>query len=228
MTVYADTPLIRISDLAYPKYLADVRRENPNTSFGPTPSDELILGLGYGVVQIVAQPAVAINEIAEEGPPVLQEGGWVQVWNVRTLTAEEDAAKLMMLQEQYGWQIDALLEQAREVGFKYDFGGAYGLQTIQQRAIDCNNLTGLGLRADRYVAAGEPTAQMAFRTGENIWVPMPATEMVDLTNASYDFVVMAYGASTALKDATAAATTLLELPVIPVELFAQPTLPNPA
>lgn len=71
----------------YPRFAGDIIIANPAWNFGdPAPE-------GWVEVQPTDYPELTETEIAYEGVPELVEGAYVQVWDVRELTAEELARK---------------------------------------------------------------------------------------------------------------------------------------
>ena len=78
----------------YP-YGADVlRRDNPQTSFPKSPTDNLLESFNVYPVKTTAQPAYdPLTQNMAEGDPALQSGEWVQVWSVTEATAEEAAQR---------------------------------------------------------------------------------------------------------------------------------------
>lgn len=74
----------------YPYSIRQLRRDNPQVSFPREIPDERLADWGVYRVAKVAQPVYDHETQAlEEGQPVLVEGVWTQVWNVRSLTTEE-------------------------------------------------------------------------------------------------------------------------------------------
>lgn len=88
------TKMIRIADLSYPKYISDMRKEFPNTSFSDNWSQpETISDWGYEYVWPTQRP---VNDVVEEGQPVLGEDNlWHQTWTDREFTTEELAQNLI-------------------------------------------------------------------------------------------------------------------------------------
>lgn len=70
--------------------LADVVRENPNTSFPLTPNEAVLLE--FGVYPLLPTDAPIVNpatQVVIEAPPAQVNGQWRQQWAVRDLTMEE-------------------------------------------------------------------------------------------------------------------------------------------
>jgi len=73
----------------YPYWIAQLRKDHPNTSFPKNPNEELLAE--YGVVRVYPtdRPEVDYTKNVNDGTPALQDGKWVQVWNITDATAEE-------------------------------------------------------------------------------------------------------------------------------------------
>lgn len=84
----------------YPYTVAELRADNPATSF-PSEIDASKLA-DFGLVEVTATepPEITADQVLEEGSPVLSEGEWIQQWTVRDRTADEIAALEEMLLRQ--------------------------------------------------------------------------------------------------------------------------------
>jgi hypothetical protein len=80
MTIY-----INIVTGQYPVYEGEIKRKYSNTSFA-TP---FIAPEDYATVIDVGAPIVDHTKNVTEGTPALQDGKWVQVWNITDATDEE-------------------------------------------------------------------------------------------------------------------------------------------
>ena len=94
-------PAVDPAEHRYPVYWQDMRMDNPQWSFSPTPEIELVNMLGFFAVAMIPKPP---GDVVTEGMPILTEGEWVQNWIVRPFTPEELAynlheAKQQMLRE---------------------------------------------------------------------------------------------------------------------------------
>lgn len=84
--------MLKIIDnqITYPYNIHQLRRDNPQVSFPREMPDERLADWGVYPVTKVAQPEYdPETQTVEEGLPVLVEGVWTQVRNVRSLTTEE-------------------------------------------------------------------------------------------------------------------------------------------
>jgi hypothetical protein len=82
----------------YPYTLADLRKDNPNTSFAAGASNESLEGFGMYVVYNTTPPEYTSLQYLEEGTPVFNDNQWQQVWIVvdktpEQIAQEEEAAK---------------------------------------------------------------------------------------------------------------------------------------
>jgi hypothetical protein len=77
---------------AYPYPFAQLKRDNPQTSFPRNPSAELLES--YEVYEVAQADQLSYDPATqriEEGTPARVDGAWTQTWNVVALTAEEIA-----------------------------------------------------------------------------------------------------------------------------------------
>jgi hypothetical protein len=82
------------SAIDYPYGLAELRRDNPQTSFPNFLSEGVMADYGIHPVQPTAKPAFnRVTEKVEEGTPELVDGQWVQTWQVVAASADEIAAR---------------------------------------------------------------------------------------------------------------------------------------
>lgn len=77
----------------YPYTIADLRKDNPNTSFADTASNETLEEFGMYVVYNTTPPPYTNLQYLEEGTPVFnaQDNQWQQVWIVVDKTPEQIA-----------------------------------------------------------------------------------------------------------------------------------------
>lgn len=90
--IYDFTPLIKLSTGEYPRFFPQMRKENPNVSFGNPGNISALQDFGYDYVYPTTPPEVNqyTQKQPEEGYPVQWEDGtWHQVWETRPFTEEE-------------------------------------------------------------------------------------------------------------------------------------------
>jgi len=110
----------------YP-YGADIlRRDNPQTSFPQSPTDELLASFNVFPVKPAGRPTFdPLTQNLAEGTPVLQAGEWVQVWTVTDATADAIAQRQADHAEQVRQQrAQAYREESDPLFFKAQRGEA--------------------------------------------------------------------------------------------------------
>lgn len=75
----------------YPYTLGNLRRDNPNTSFPKTPSDEMLADWSVYPVTIADVPSVndRTQKAIQDTSPTLVDGSWTLGWTVESKTSEE-------------------------------------------------------------------------------------------------------------------------------------------
>ncbi|UZZ63917.1 hypothetical protein A71_111 [Escherichia phage A7_1] len=112
--IYGWTPMIRMSDMRYPVYLADYRAEYPNVSIGSFVYAVGMAEVGYHAVYDVPMPQ---GDVVTEGLPELREDGfWYRTWNVRDFTEQEIADNLIREKEQRINEARMVLDNERSEG----------------------------------------------------------------------------------------------------------------
>jgi len=213
-TVTRTTRLIHSDSGAYPIYLADMAKYQPNTCFGPTVESDLLFELGFEVVHDTAAPT---GDVVTEGAPELREGEWYQTWVVRSFNEVEAAGQLQDRKTMLAAQAESLRIAAFAKGFPYQFDGG-NVYHVQVRASDRGNISDLRTIAKEMIAAGVEMT-FPFRVFENVSISLTAPEMVALADKTFQQVVAGYNVSWAYKDAIANAETMEELPAAPADYF---------
>ena len=98
---------------------ADLRRDNPGTSFPAVPTDALLAEWGVFPVTATTPPAFdpPTQKLVEELPANIG-GTWTQVWSVVALTADELAAKQQQVREEIAVRVQERLDAfARTRGY---------------------------------------------------------------------------------------------------------------
>ncbi len=78
----------------YPYSLGQLRRDNPETSFGAEPGAECLAEFGVAIVAEIDPPEASDAQRIEEGAPELVDGKWRQTWNVTDIPPEEIRAAI--------------------------------------------------------------------------------------------------------------------------------------
>lgn len=74
--------------------VAELYRDNPNTSFPQVPTNECLAEWNVYSCQPKPPPAVDYTQNLTLGEPVNIEGQWTQTWSITPASAEEVAAKV--------------------------------------------------------------------------------------------------------------------------------------
>jgi hypothetical protein len=78
----------------YPYTFTQLRADNPCLSLPTNPSVEVLAAFNAVLVTPSLAPTADITQIVSELTPVLQNGEWVQVWEIRDATPDELKARL--------------------------------------------------------------------------------------------------------------------------------------
>lgn len=213
MSVNANTLLIRVEGLAYPKYLHDLKAEYSSSIF-PSELDEVdVAVLGYEVVYTGTIPE---GDVVTEGVPVKTNGKFYRTWEVRGFNEDEVAQRLEQSRSRVLEQLDQLFVKDAAEGMRYEHG--VEVFHIQVREKDKSNLITLRYMAD-IAMANNVTSLMDFRSFENITHKLTPTQMSAMLGTAFFGGSALYSAMWALKDQAVAATSIAELPVVPSTLY---------
>lgn len=96
--VYNNTKLLRLSDMAYPRYYSNLVFDFPNTTFGYPLFTSVLHNFGYEYVYETEKPQ---GDVVEEIQPVLGEDGkYYKAYTSRDFTEEEIASNLQSAKDQ--------------------------------------------------------------------------------------------------------------------------------
>jgi hypothetical protein len=84
-----------IRNNVYPYSVAQLKQENPQTSFPAQISDALLAEYSMFPVERTSCPAVGFDKNVTEGQPELVDGAWKQVWIVTDASAEEHLSRVL-------------------------------------------------------------------------------------------------------------------------------------
>lgn len=118
--VYDYTPLIRLTDLTWPVYFAQVRTENPNTGFPYPCKDYILEEFGYSVVFDSDLPEGDV--ITETTPQQGSDGKFYRTYSVRPFTPEEKAQDLLNRKELQSVQLFEVFNNDRRQGVNVTIG----------------------------------------------------------------------------------------------------------
>lgn len=120
--LYEYTPLIRTSDMGYPKYLRDFRKDNPNVTMTVNYIDANIVAL-YNYFEVLSVEAPTEGDVITEGKPELRDDGkWYQTWTVRAFTVEEIAQNLVDAKDRALMDANTIIAQDLSVGVTVKHG----------------------------------------------------------------------------------------------------------
>jgi hypothetical protein len=137
------TDLIRLNPTRWPYSLAQLRLDEPSRSFSPAPSDAELAAYDVFRVQPSEVPVPdPLTERVVEVAPSLENGAWVQQWEIVALTEQEQAAAFQALNPPQ-WVAFGAVVQANP-GINALLGTA--LQTVPGLAMSLS--VGLGKAAD--------------------------------------------------------------------------------
>ena len=211
-TVNHSTPLILSETNEYPVYLSGLGARF-NTSFGSSVDAEDLIEFGLEIVHRVATP---VADVVTEGAPELKNGEYYQTWVTRAYTDDEKTSQLQVAKNTRLAELEAFRVAQFEKGFPVNFGE--DVFHVQIRDKDRANIRELRTLAKEALDA-ETTFETDFRVYENKTVALGAQGILELANATFAQVAAGRKVIWDLKDATVAATTVAELPAVPVELF---------
>lgn len=213
MKISSTTALIQVDSGAYPVYMNRVRKDNPNVSFPPSPSESQLTEFGYAVVQPSERPQ---GDVVTEGLPKQVDGVYRQVWDVREFTSEERQVRLQELKAQVRHEVNAL--RADELANGFDFETSDGIIGVKLEDSDRLVLTQLQQQAERCITRGDSDVTMTFRSRDNETLALTASVMSQLTTAALAHADSIFHASWSLKDAAEDAEDLDQVPVVPGKL----------
>jgi hypothetical protein len=96
----------------YPYTFGKLRRDNPNTSFPKLANDELLAEWNVFRVLKADKPVPSPAQKVVEGTPILTNGAWMQVWEIKDATAEEIAARTEAKSKEVRFNRDLLLSNS--------------------------------------------------------------------------------------------------------------------
>ena len=73
----------------YPYSIAELKKDNPQTSFPENVNNELLSEWNVYPVTLISQPTITYKQNVVEGTPELNNGEWQQVWIVTDKTNDE-------------------------------------------------------------------------------------------------------------------------------------------
>jgi hypothetical protein len=96
----------------YPYSIADLKRDNPNTSFPSNPSPELLAEFGMVPVVVTGQPEHDYTKNCTEGLPQIVGNRWQQSWVVTDASPAEVAERTAKKASEVRAERNRLLEES--------------------------------------------------------------------------------------------------------------------
>lgn len=210
------TTFINTQTNEYPVHDYMIRREQPNTSFGPVITPEAVTHMGYAPVTPTERPT---GDVVTEVAPILVDGEYFQKWESRDFNSEEIAATLERERDQVLSSINQLTQNALVLGAEFNFGSEETPDVGRVAMADGDRVNILGLKqaAEREVSRG--TNGLVFvRCTDNRIKAMTPEKTIELSWAVYDAFTAVMGASWVFQQRATDATTSADLPELPVTL----------
>jgi hypothetical protein len=138
------TQFIRVSSGQFPYTLAQLRKDNPQTSFPKKIPDALAASFGVYPVTVADRPAHQAGAVAErDAVPLLVDGAWMLGWHQRAKSETELAADLAARRDEGRAEcrrrIFAVVDEMAQINLAAAAGA--GLLSVAQREA---YITGLG------------------------------------------------------------------------------------
>lgn len=208
--IYAWTPMIRTSDMRYPVYLSDFRKEYPNVSMGDWVwEDSMADNFNYFVVR---DSEVPVGDVVTEGQPAVgDDGRWYKTWTSRPFTPEEVAQNLAIAKEDH---------QGRGVQ-QYHLDLQTGVTVDGKKfTVDGQNTT--NLIATRAYAQANPTETVILVLGTNFEVSeYPAADAIVKIDSIFAAAGEAEQRMLAYVKLVGEATLITDIPEVPATFLGE-------
>lgn len=168
-------------------------------SLGPQPA-----GVVYGPKPIIPENHVAVWNVND----------WIYVLETEKPEVIPVVETLEQVKERLLARVEELELETINKGAPYDFGQPYGILHVQLRDGDRTNLIGIRMKC-----LEDENYRTAFRTFENVNVPVDATSGYVLSEHGLKSYITIKGTAWSLKDAIKNAAVLEDLPSIPESLI---------
>ncbi|QZA71086.1 hypothetical protein AH06_317 [Erwinia phage AH06] len=211
-TVTNSTPLVRLRDMAYPKYQYDARQDNMNVSWGSTTESEKLLTLPnqYAVVYPVDRPD---GDVVTEGTPAQGDDGlYYQHWDVRSYNEDELSANLAVGKDIALQDAKNIISNDLNTGIPFTHGETdyQVVMTAEERV----NLMGLRVVAEKRVNASDETT-FKLRTVAGQMVELTPVEVIDVVEHLLELYAAYLGRYWTFKNNVTSATLIADVPVVP-------------
>ena len=205
--VYDYTPLIRMTDLAWPIYFPSIRLENPNTGF-PYPCKDFILE-GYGYAVIFDAPIPEGDVVTEVTPVQGADGKFYRTYSVRDFTPEEAAADLADRKQRIASSLYSIFIQDSNKGITVSFSGTDYSFSMTTDALNLLQLTRGA--AER----GADTATYRIILKDGVTPPMNKADTIALINTAFNAWNQVLQSYLTILEQTYDATNKQSLPAVP-------------
>ncbi len=183
----------------YPYTLAQLRADNPRISLPLNPSAATLARFNVVPVTRIPAPDADHTKTVTEGTPVLQDGAWVQVWEVRDATEEEIAHRVQALKSQVNAERDRRLLR----GAAFAVPGAAEAIPLTGRPEDRTVYLALLVQAQGAKAAGITTPALRFRDDNDTIHLLTPDQMIALIAQAMQWFEAVMAVSWAMKDGDA-------------------------
>lgn len=200
---------IHVDSQTYPLTLRRIREREKGIMIPSTPTEEIMLEIGYAVVHPTT-PNQA--DKVESGPPELVDGKWQQTWIYSSFTPEELAEQLLAYKEIVYAELNRILSVTAENGIEFIFD-ENTIERIQLRDQDMNRILSIARRAQL-----DPNATYQFRTRENNFVSVTAEQVAEIEIQALNERDRFLAAYWTLKDTIREAQTRSDIPTLPETL----------
>lgn len=210
----SSTRMIKTDTGEYPKYLADMRAENPNVTMPATLRIDQAARFKYAPV---FDSEIPTGDVVSEVEPTLgQDGYYYRAYEVRPFNAEELAAQLASKKASLKSELDGLMKAATAQGVKHQFLDGEGVVTLTPT--DHFELNALLIEGQEMVSKSDTTMRI-YRCANGLRVELDGASIVSFVTSvmiEYNRIRQTmYG----WQDKIEKATTIAELPTLPGSLI---------
>ena len=209
----SSTRMIKTETGEYPKYLADLRAENPNVTMPSTLRIDQAARFKYAPVFDSQIPSGDV--VSAVAPTLGEDGYYYRAYEVRSFNEQELAAQLASRKDSLTAELNALFKAATANGVKHQFLDGDGIVTLTPQ--DHFELNALLIEAQAMEAASDTTMRI-YRCSNGLRVELDAASLISFITEvmkEYNKIRQSmYG----WQDKIDAAKTLSELPTLPSSL----------
>lgn len=218
MRVIDQIKLIVDSTKEYPVYLSDIKKRHPTHTFPIVVYETDVEPLGYFIVHRTSPPT---DGYPVEIAPVFNNGRYEQAWTTRELTVQEASSFLNRRKHELKKKLEHQMFHELALGCPYTFPNGqtrHILMALEDRV----NVLGLHVDAGRHITPQDPDPslpEMELRVQEKDIMILTPLQMQTLSYFALDVFKAFYRIGWRLEYIIDQATTLAELPIIPVSVM---------